>query len=89
MDAREVGRLLKASMTNEERWDAFIIELKAYIEEHHHGANKHTDLYNRTRYYRRKMKEGTLPKDKARVLEEILNLRHLDEHTGGRRKKQI
>ena len=58
-------------MTNEERWDAFIVELRAYIEEHHHGANKHTDLYNRTRYYRRKMKEGSLPEDKAKALEEI------------------
>lgn len=33
-------------MTNEERWDAFIVELRTYIEEHHHGANKHTNLYN-------------------------------------------
>lgn len=61
-------------MTNEERWTVFINELKAYIEEHHLGPSKHTDLYNRTRYYRRKMKEGTLPEDKARVLEEVLNL---------------
>lgn len=26
-------------MTNEERWDAFIVELRAYIEEHHHLDN--------------------------------------------------
>lgn len=75
-------------MTNEERWTTFINDLKAYIEVHHHGANKHTDLYNRTRYYRRKMKEGSLPEDKAKVLEGVLNLRHMDEHTGGRKKKQ-
>lgn len=74
-------------MTNEERWDVFIAELRAYIEEHHHGANKHTDLYNRTRYYRRKMKDGTLPEDRAKVLNEILNMRDFSEHTGGRKKK--
>lgn len=76
-------------MKNEERWTKFIDELKAYIEEHHHGANKHTDLYNRTHYYRRKMKEGSLPEDKARVLEKVLNMRDFSIHTGGRCKKQI
>lgn len=45
-------------MTNEERWDAFISELKAYIEEHHLGPSKHTTLYNQCRYFKRKMKEG-------------------------------
>ena len=43
-------------MTNEERWVAFIRELKAYIEEHHHCPNKHCTLYNAQKYYRRKMK---------------------------------
>lgn len=33
------------------------------------------------------MKEGTLDEERARVLEEILNLRNLTEHTGGRKKK--
>lgn len=73
-------------MTNEERWDAFIVELRAYIEEHHHGANKHTDLYNRTRYYRRKKNEGTLETEKSKKLEAVLSLRS-NEHTGGRKKK--
>lgn len=75
-------------MTNEERWMVFISELRNYIEIHHLGPSKHTDLYNQCRYYRRKLKEGTLSEDKARVLDEVLNLRHMDEHTGGRRKKQ-
>lgn len=75
-------------MTNEERWEAFITELKVYIEVHHHCPNKHCTLYNAQKYYRRKMKEGTLPPDKAKVLENILRLRHMDEHTGGRKKKQ-
>lgn len=35
---------------------------------------------------RRKMKEGKLTPDKAKVLEEVLNLRHTNEHTGGCKK---
>lgn len=73
-------------MTNEERWDAFIVELRTYIEEHHHGANKHTSLYNQTRYYRKRMKEGLLPPNKVSMLEEILSMRRLEAHTGGRKK---
>lgn len=73
-------------MTHEERWDAFIEELRAYIEEHHHCPNKHCTLYNAQKYYRRKMKDRALPPDKVKVLEEILNMRDLTEHTGGKRK---
>lgn len=72
-------------MTNEERWDAFISELKAYIEEHHLGPSKHTTLYNQCRYFKRKMKEGSLDDEKARVLEEVLGMRDLNLHTGGRK----
>lgn len=73
-------------MTNEERWDVFIKELRSYVEEHHHGANKHTDLYNRTRYYRKKMKDGTLNAERVQELEAVLSMRS-GEHTGGRTKK--
>ena len=62
-------------MTNEERWVAFIRELKAYIKEHHHCPNKHCTLYNAQKYYRRKMKEGTLGEEKAMVLEEVFGMR--------------
>lgn len=72
-------------MTNEERWNAFISELKAYIEEHHLGPSKHTTLYNQCRYFKRKMKEGSLDDEKARVLEEVLGMRDLNLHTGGRK----
>ena len=74
-------------MSNEERWDVFINELKSYIEEHHHCPNKYCTLYNAQRYYRRKMKEGKLDEEKAKMLEDVLSLRHMEEHTGGRRKK--
>ena len=52
-------------MTNEERWTVFINELKAYIEEHHLGPSKHTDMYNQCRYYRRKLKDGTLDEERT------------------------
>lgn len=52
-------------MTNGERWDAFINELRAYIEEHHLGPSKHTTLYNQSRYFKRKLKEGKLDAEKA------------------------
>lgn len=74
-------------MTNEERWSIFITELKAYVEEHHHCPNKHCTLYNAQKYYRRKMREGTLDEEKARELECVLGLRDLSLHTGGRKKK--
>ena len=75
-------------MTNEERWVTFIVELRAYIGEHHYCTKKHTDLYNRTRNYRRKMKDGSLPPDKAEVLESVLSL-STNEHTGGRKNKSF
>lgn len=73
-------------MTSEERWDCFIIELRKYVEEHHLGPSKHTSLYNQSRYFKRKMKEGTLDPEKVTVLEEVLGMRDLSIHTGGRRK---
>lgn len=74
-------------MKNEERWQVFINELRAYIEEHHLGPSKHTDLYNQTRYFRRKSKDGTLSEEKAKELDSVLSMRDLSIHTGGRRKK--
>lgn len=74
-------------MTNEERWNLFIRELRGYIEEHHLGAPKHTSLYNQCRYFRKKMKEGLLDEEKAEELEEVLSMRDLDIHTGGRKPR--
>lgn len=74
-------------MTNEERWNAFILDLREYIQEHHLGPSKHTDLYNQTRYFRRKMKEGTLDEAKALELKEVLGLRDFTIHTGGKKEK--
>lgn len=76
-------------MTNEERWTIFINELKSYIEEHHLGPSKHTDLYNQCRYYRRKLKDGMLDEERARELEMVLSMRNLTLHTGARKKKLL
>lgn len=74
-------------MTNEERWDAFLSELKAYIEEHHLCPPKHTTLRNQVVYFRRKKRDGQLLADKAEELERVLGMRDLSIHTGGRKKK--
>lgn len=74
-------------MTNDERWTLFNEELKAYIEVHHLGPSKHTSLYNQCRYFKRKLKDGTLDEEKAEELERVLGMRDLTIHTGGRRKK--
>lgn len=75
-------------MTNEERWDAFISELREYIKEHHLGPSKHTTLRNQLVYFRKKMKAGTMDAEKAKELEEVLAMRDLELHTGGWKKKE-
>lgn len=75
-------------MTNEERWNTFINELREYIDEHHLGPSKHTSLYNQCKYFRKKMKEGALDDEKAKELESVLGLRDLSLHTGGRKKRE-
>lgn len=47
---------------------------------------KHTSLYNQSRYFKRKLKDGTLDKEKAKELERVLSMRDLTIHTGGRKK---
>lgn len=79
-------------MTNEERWDAFISELKVYIEEHHLGPSKHTSLYNQCRYFKRSFDRAQEPlspemAERKRQLEEVLGMRDLSIHTGGHKKK--
>lgn len=74
-------------MTNEERWDAFIVELRAYIKEHHLCPPKHTTLRNQVVYYRRKMRNGLIDPVKTKELGDVLNMRDLSIHTGGRKPK--
>lgn len=44
---------------------------------------RHTTLYNQSRYFKRKLKDGTLDEEKAVELERVLNMRDLSIHTGG------
>lgn len=72
-------------MTNEERWNNFIDELRAYVEEHHHFPNKHTSLLNAIKYTRKKIREGTLEEWKVEQFREIEGMRDMEEHTGGKK----
>lgn len=76
-------------MTNEERWNAFISELREYVIEHHHFPNKHNYLLNTIKYTRKKIKEGTLEDWKVAQFSEIEGMRDMEEHTGGRKRKSI
>lgn len=80
-------------MAKEERWNTFISELRAYIEEHHHLPDKHKvvnrGLLNFSKYTRKKIKEGTLDEEKRVMFESLMAERWMDEHTGGRRKKEM
>lgn len=61
-------------------------ELKTYVVVHHHFPVRHTTLNNWVRYVRKKIKAGTLPVEQKRLFEELAASRHLDEHTGGRKR---
>ena len=74
---------------NEENWMMHYNELKAYVAVHHHFPDKHTTLNNWVRYQRKRIKAGTLPEEHRILFEELAASRHLDEHTGGRRKKNL
>lgn len=73
-------------MTNEERWRMFINEFREYIEEHHHGPNKHSRMLNAIKYTRKKIKDGKLEEEKVKEFEDVMSLRWMDEHTGGRKR---
>ena len=83
-----IGRLINQGklMTNEERWDVFIMELRTYIDEHHLCPPKHTTLRNQVVYFRRNTRVGLLPAEKAEERERVLSMRDLSIHTGGRKR---
>ena len=76
---------------NDEKWLANYEALKAYIEEHHHLPPKNAPLgakflLNWSKYVRRVIKEDKCEDWKREMFESLMSERHLDEHTGGRRK---
>lgn len=80
------------SARNDEKWMANYEALKAYIEEHHHLPPKNAPLgakylLNFSKYVRKTIKEGTCDGWKHDMFERLMNERHLDEHTGGRKRK--
>lgn len=76
-------------MTNEERWNEFIQELRAYVEEHHLFPDKHCRLSRKIKYTRKKIKAGTLEDWKREMFEKIEKSRDLTIHTGGGCPKTI
>ena len=77
---------------NDEKWMANYEALKAYIAEHGHLPDKHKiesrALLSWAKYQKRKIKEGNLDENKRLMFESLLATRS-NEHTGGRRKKQV
>lgn len=78
---------------SDEKWLAKYEALKAYMEEHHHLPPKDAPLgakylLNWSKYVRRTIKEGKCENWKREMFEALMNERHLDEHTGGRKKME-
>lgn len=74
-------------LTNrDENFIAFCNELRAYVQEHHHFPNKHTNLLSRVKYTRKKINDGKLEEWKLMMFTEIAEMRDMEEHTGGQRK---
>lgn len=63
---------------NDENFIAFCDELRAYVEEHHHFPNKHTNLLSRVKYTRKKIREGTLEEWKVEQFREIEGMRDME-----------
>lgn len=73
---------------NDENFIAFCNELRTYVEEHRHFPNKHTNLLSRVKYTRKKINEGKLEERKLKMFMEIVGMRDLTVHTGGRKKRE-
>lgn len=73
---------------NDEKWLENFEALKAHVAETGHFADKHSRLNNWVRYQRKCIKAGTLEDWKQELFNELAASRRLDEHTGGRRKKE-
>lgn len=79
-------------MKNEEKWMSNYKALRAYIDEHHHLPPKGAPLgakylLNWSKYVRKTIKEGKCEEWKRDMFERLMEERHLDEHTGGRKRK--
>lgn len=74
-DASDLSLFNFQNMTHEENWNAFIDELRAYVQEFRHFPNKHTRLLSRVKYTRKKINDGTLEEWKKEQFLEVANMR--------------
>ncbi len=72
---------------NDRNFIAFCNELRIYMSENQHLPNNYTRLLNKIKFVRRKINWGTLEEWKLKMVLEIEEMRDMDEHTGGRKKK--
>ena len=72
---------------NDRNFIAFCNELRIYMSENQHLPNNYTRLLNKIKFVRRKIIWGTLEVWKLKMFLEIEEMRDMDEHTGGRKKK--
>lgn len=88
-----MGNIVMKISKNDEKWLANYEALKAYIDEHHHLPPKNAPLgakylFNFAKYVRKTIKEGTCDEWKKEMFESLMAERHLNEHTGGLKKKE-
>ena len=76
-------------MTHEESWNAFIDELRTYVQEFRHFPNKHIRLLSKVKYTRKKINDGTLEDWKKEQFLEVANMRDMEEHCGGKKKNVV
>lgn len=79
-------------MTNQEKWLLNYEALKAYIAVHRHLPPKSTidykPLLNWAKYQRKRIKAGIMPADQLTLFRQLMATRDMEEHTGGRKRKQ-
>lgn len=75
-------------MKREEAWMAQYVELRAWVEEHHHYPQEHCRLRNWCRRNIKLRNKGLLEEWKTKLLDEVEALR-THEHTGGRRRNTV
>lgn len=78
---------------SDEKWLHNFECLKAYVDEHHHLPPKSaTDgkwMLNFAKYTRKTIKEGKCEEWKKEMFEALMSERRMEEHTGGRKRKDF
>ena len=62
-------------MTREERWMENYKALKAFVKENGHFAPKNTTLSNWTKYQRRRINQGKMPKKQLKLFKALAESR--------------